>query len=79
MIRRGLRFVPVKYLIGLNHIVVMNSEALSRRRRRGRTPASRKKKAQETCRGLYFEYGVIALLVDNINHGLRSVFRLREE
>lgn len=53
MVQRMLNSVPEKYLVGLSEVVLTNTEALSRVRRRGVTKSRRKKVQILRARGLY--------------------------
>lgn len=64
-IRRALKIVPDKYLVGLDRIVLTNAGGLSRSRRRRKTRSRKRKVNVKDSLGLY-RGDHIELFVDNI-------------
>lgn len=64
-IRRALKVVPKKYLVGLDRIVLTNAGGLPRRRRRKKTWSRKRKVLIKTALGVY-RGGHIEIFVDNI-------------
>ncbi|MFW6030016.1 MAG: hypothetical protein ACOCRO_07145 [Halanaerobiales bacterium] len=66
-----ISYIPPKYVVNLNKIILTNSSALSRKERKQKTWSRNKKYKINECRGLYYsdkkkDKAYIKLIIDNI-------------
>ncbi len=82
VVEKALRIVPHKYLAGLDRIVLLNADGLSRARRRSRTKSRGKDVRINEARGLYHQpwagsRGYVELFVDRIITRKETTFSAR--